>query len=1184
MNETPQRPDCPYVGLQPFEEQHQAYFFGREREQRLIISNLLAAPLTILYGSSGVGKSSVLMAGVIPQLRRDRPKTPVIMFRSWARSDCAEMLASACVEATWEGARDQPRPSLSMPLDEILRACAEAAHATVLVILDQFEEYFLYHAKTSDPDSFEVAFARAVNREDVDVGFLIALREDGLAKLDRFNERIPNLLGNRLRLEHLDEEGAAVAIRKPLAVWNDRGTPGEPPVEIEGALVDRLIEQVRIGQVSVGRGAGGGGSGEEVHVVEAPFLQLVLQRLWAEEVGKGSRVLRLSTLDGLKGAAAIVGRHLDQVIDQLDAEKQAVCASFFDRLVTPGGSKIACSKTDLLGWAGPLSGQVAAVLDFLSSHENRILRPVAGPVDRADTTFYEIFHDVLAPAILDWSARYTQAVERDRAVKEAHEAANKRFQRRRFRVAVALLSIAVFCCAVAIYQWQEAKRARRQAEANRKAAEAILASASDPIGALRLALAAADETLKANEGVETRAEEALRWTVQTSRLDRTLDLGRPVFDLAYHPVRPWLAVGTEATAEIWDLQTHRRIGLIPHTERVWRVAFDTASNRLMTAAGKSAYLWSLDDPETPQMLMQFVHGDPLFRAVALSRDGLWLATAGGSTPPGDSKRLMKIWDVTAHSGEPIQVINLEGAWVMGLDFTPDGCCIATAAVERGSKGRSWNEIWSIASGAKILSVPSTGPGDAVTFTPDGKALVTGNRDDRVRVWRPVVRELDAIIDERAAQSARSPLVKPAGMLTEIPPVPVEPEPILWTVRVLAGHVDRIRNVAVDPTGTRLASVGADNTARVWDAETGESLVTLVGHRKWIEGVAFSPDGQKLLTGGRDGQVRIWDVASHTGSVNGIAFSHDGKSLATASGDRTVKVWNVGEDGLALRWTLTGHTDTVYRVAFDPRGPRLVSVGFDNTVRLWDVGLGQELRGFSGHRDQLRDVAFSGDGALLATAAADGTAMLWRIAGADRPIATVSHNEPQKPTQVHTVTFHPDGNRWVTAGLDGTIRSWDFQGQELGRITVPKRAGVLSMALDRDGGTIAAVTANSRLYLWPIAAMTPSQDIPPKEPKECERVKPPPCAAVAFSPDGRTLAVACHDNTVRLFDAASCKETKSINVHLDFVNDAVFSPDGKYLASASRDRRFQVSPLSVEDLLALARRKLALQEHAPENLR
>ena len=255
---------------------------------------------------------------------------------------------------------------------------------------------------------------------------------------------------------------------------------------------------------------------------------------------------------------------------------------------------------------------------------------------------------------------------------------------------------------------------------------------------------------------------------------------------------------------------------------------------------------------------------------------------------------------------------------------------------------------------------------------------------------------------------------------------------------------------------------------------------------------------------------------------------------------------------------------------DPSGTRLVSAGFDNKVRLWNVGLGQELRGFSGHSDQLRDVAFSGDGALLATAAADGTAMLWRIDGDDRPITTVSHKELGKPTQIQKVAFDPDGNQWVTAGLDGTIRSWDFQGQELGRITVPKRAGVFSMALDRDGRTIAVVTADSSLYLWPMAAITRSQDIPPRA---CARVKPPSCAAISFSPDGRTLAVACADNTVRLFDAASCKETKSINVHLDFVNDAVFSPDGKDLATGSRDRRFQVSPLNVEDLLALARRKL-----------
>jgi hypothetical protein len=96
-----------------------------------------------------------------------------------------------------------------MPLDEILRACVEAAHDTILILFDQFEEYFLYHPKSSDPESFEAQFARAVNRENVCAGFLIALREDSLSKLDRFHERIPNLLSNRLILKHLDEDGAA---------------------------------------------------------------------------------------------------------------------------------------------------------------------------------------------------------------------------------------------------------------------------------------------------------------------------------------------------------------------------------------------------------------------------------------------------------------------------------------------------------------------------------------------------------------------------------------------------------------------------------------------------------------------------------------------------------------------------------------------------------------------------------------------------------------------------------------------------------------------------------------------------------------------------------------------------------------------------------------------------------------
>ena len=157
----------------------------------MIIANLLSSPLTILYGSSGWA-NSVLMAGVVPQLHRERPRTPVVVFRNWVDRDFQLALTRACIETVWAMQVDQPRPAETLPLDEVLRACAEAAHGTILVIFDQFEEYFLYHAKDSEAaGAFEAQFARAVNRGDVDVGFLVALRDDSLSRLDRFRGAHP---------------------------------------------------------------------------------------------------------------------------------------------------------------------------------------------------------------------------------------------------------------------------------------------------------------------------------------------------------------------------------------------------------------------------------------------------------------------------------------------------------------------------------------------------------------------------------------------------------------------------------------------------------------------------------------------------------------------------------------------------------------------------------------------------------------------------------------------------------------------------------------------------------------------------------------------------------------------------------------------------------------------------------
>lgn len=1152
--------DCPYVGLRPFEEEHRAYFFGRERDQRLIIANLLAAPLTILYGASGVGKSSVLMAGVIPQLQRDRPRTPVILFRDWARPDYAEALAARCVEAAWATAVNQPKPSLSLPLDEILRECGEAAKATVLVIFDQFEEYFLYNPKTSEPDSFEVAFARAVNRDEVDVGFLIALREDGLTKLDRFQERIPNLLGNRLCLQHLGKVGAKTAICEPLRVWNETDGAGQPPMSIEDALVEELIAQVGIGKVSVGRAGGSGsrsGIDADEDLIEAPFLQLVLTRLWAEERRRGSSVLQLATLAKLDGAEAIVRGHLDDAMGELDEPAKAACARIFDRLVTPSGAKIACSESDLLAFAGPLAAHLP--LRALCDARYRILRATAGSPDRADETHYEIFHDVLAPAILDWRARFVAAEDQARALQAARDEASRKFARRGLVVVSALLAFALAGWGTAFYKL----RAVNWILTGEQASKLVT---TEPREALAMAVDAAHELYRPLEQAPSALEDALRRTVQPG-MNQELQLEHDVYDVAYHPTQPLLAVGTQSEVQLWALSPGgaarpiRRFAT-DDSAKVWRVAFVGAGDRLISSAGKTVYLWDVADSTAP--LARFDNGSTIYSALAISRDGRLLATSGN--PQAAADRVIKVWALDPPSAEPIATIPLDGAWVMGLDFSPDGCCIATAAVERGAKGRSWNEVWSVATEARILSLPCSGPGDAVAFMPDGKALVTAGRDGLARILRPASGDLTAILADRATQppSTAVPAAQPAT--TECPQPP--PASIPWTVQLLAGHEDRLRDVAVSPDGLRIASSSADRTLRIWDAETGEILFTFPGHAGWVEGVAFSPDGRFVVSASRDDTVRLWNVASHTGSVNGVAFTHNGKRLATASGDRTVRIWSIESGQPTLSRVLSGYDEAVYRVAFSRDGTRLATADFDSEARLWDLASGQELRRFVGHHDQLRDVAFDDSGALLVTASADGTARVWRIDGGSEPVATVSHDGGQ----VFSAFFDPRGGAFITGGEDGFIRRWDLTGKPLSHIAGPSGARILSAAISSDGRTVAATTGR-QVLMWPAGAFDDG-----RAPRVCTRLdsdeRPPLCGAVSFSADGKLLAVACTDATTRLYDVATCTEIKEITVHHDAVQQAVFSPDGRMLATASRDRTFNVSPLDVDELIDLARARLA----------
>jgi hypothetical protein len=209
----------PYRGLERYTESDDdaALFFGRDSELEVAAANLLAARLTVLYGPSGAGKSSFLRAGLVHRLRRTTatepsdlgaPGTIVVVLDEWLGDPAAELWLAVAGEELGERS-----------LHHALRSLSETLNVEFLIVMDQFEEYLAAHPPDSG-DRLGAELPGLVADRDVPVRFLISLRDDALASLDRFKGRIPDLFDNYLRLDRLGEHAAREAIEGPVRHWN----------------------------------------------------------------------------------------------------------------------------------------------------------------------------------------------------------------------------------------------------------------------------------------------------------------------------------------------------------------------------------------------------------------------------------------------------------------------------------------------------------------------------------------------------------------------------------------------------------------------------------------------------------------------------------------------------------------------------------------------------------------------------------------------------------------------------------------------------------------------------------------------------------------------------------------------------------------------------------------------------
>ena len=438
----------PYVGLAPFTADDSDFFFGRDRERRLIEAMVRVSRLTLLYGPSGVGKSSLLRAGVKRDLEEhdeeadptapDPPDAVVVVFEEWFREDPADGLRAALAGAVGECLGLAPPPDLpdrNLPdvierweahLREEVPRPKDTPPPQLVFVLDQFEDYFRYHDREGGDRTIAEEFPRAVRDERLEASFLVSIREDAYASLDRFEAAIPQLYSNFLRIDYLDREAAEEAIRRPVTRYNEaaRGRSVELDPELVGAVLEGVARADDPGLRPAGLASEQTPTGREARFDPA-YLQLVMRRLWEEAARTRPRRLGRETYEALGGARRIVAAHLDETMATLGKKQQNYAATMFDRLVTPGGTRVAYSLGDLARYAArdpesakePSERKVAAtrkavepILDRLA--ERRVLRafePGPGGKDR----IYQAFHDLLAASMLDWRRRHEAEREKD---------------------------------------------------------------------------------------------------------------------------------------------------------------------------------------------------------------------------------------------------------------------------------------------------------------------------------------------------------------------------------------------------------------------------------------------------------------------------------------------------------------------------------------------------------------------------------------------------------------------------------------------------------------------------------------------------------------------------------------------------------------------------------------------------
>ncbi|WPD20730.1 MAG: HEAT repeat domain-containing protein [Candidatus Electrothrix scaldis] len=388
----------PYIGLRPFEESERDRFFGRDREINILLDNIRFNRLTLLLAGSGVGKSSLLRAGVMPVLRGDSD-TELLYHNVWS-GEPAKELKQAIAEHFRKKYRLAPfdEQFVRLPLKDMLRTCTMFSTGQQILLLDQFEEFFNYQRFREGFGDFVEELSAAVRDRGLPASFVFSMREDFALELNAFKEFLPGVFDNYFRLEKLTREQARLAIEKPL---ERTGYSFAPQQGERKALLDQVLDDLAKREQERQLGVQELLKLKELPLlVEPPHLQIVCRELWLHH--RDEQVKQITHVDYEKAgrAGGILENYFIKIVKKLDENQQYIASMAFDYLIGSRGVKIAQPLDQLADLTFLDKNDLQSVLDILQ--DNAILRRK----NRNGVFEYELYHDIFSKYIQKWNAEF----------------------------------------------------------------------------------------------------------------------------------------------------------------------------------------------------------------------------------------------------------------------------------------------------------------------------------------------------------------------------------------------------------------------------------------------------------------------------------------------------------------------------------------------------------------------------------------------------------------------------------------------------------------------------------------------------------------------------------------------------------------------------------------------------------